>query len=100
MHIVIGDLTSESVSVKPSTKNEEVYAIFGNYPSLEGIVIGIDNNPVGIIMRTNFFQKISIEYGFDLFMNLSIDLVMSQDLLKVEQSVPLMEVSSLAMNGK
>ncbi|WP_047984473.1 GGDEF domain-containing protein [Ornithinibacillus californiensis] len=100
MQVVIGDIVSEAISVVPSTKCEEVYSIFENNPSLEGIIVGVDDNPVGIVMRTNFFQKLSTKYGFDLFMNRSIDLVMSQELLTVERSLPLTEASTLAMNRK
>ncbi|MFS0674163.1 GGDEF domain-containing protein [Ornithinibacillus sp. 179-J 7C1 HS] len=100
MKVVIGDIASNAVCVKPSTKCEEVYSIFENNPSLEGIVVEVDNNPIGIVMRTYFFQKLSTKYGFDLFMNRSIDLVMSKELLTVDRSLALTEVSPLAMNRK
>src|SRR5690606_23855161 len=43
---------------------------------------------------------LSIKYGFDLFMNRTIDLVMDQELLIVDYNLSLTEVSSLAMDRR
>lgn len=51
-------------------------------------------------MKAHFFQKLSIKYGFDLFMNRTIDLVMDQELLIVDYNLSLTEVSSLAMDRR
>ncbi|QED46506.1 GGDEF domain-containing protein [Cytobacillus dafuensis] len=100
MHIVIGDISKENKIVAPSTKCEVVYSIFNENPSLEGIVVCENDEPIGLVMRTQFFQKLSTKYGFDLFMKRTIELVMDQDLLTVDYSVPITEVSALAMNRK
>ncbi|RDW17360.1 GGDEF domain-containing protein [Oceanobacillus arenosus] len=100
MNKIIGEIARKVTIVAPSIKCEEVYAIFENRPSLEGILVCTNDQPIGLVMRTNFFQKISIKYGFDLFMKRSIDLVMNQELFTVDYSTSLSEVSSLAMNRK
>ncbi|PLR85145.1 GGDEF domain-containing protein [Bacillus sp. V33-4] len=100
MHITIGDIAEEIKTVTPSTKCEEVYRMFNEIPSLEGIVVCSDEQPVGLVMKTHFYQKLSTKYGFDLFMKRTIDLVMDQELLTVDYSVPIAEVSALAMNRK
>ncbi|RFB13333.1 GGDEF domain-containing protein [Bacillus sp. HNG] len=100
MDIVIGEIAKESFIVSPSTKCEEVYTIFEKETAIEGIVVCSDQKPVGLVMKTHFFQRLSIKYGFDLFMKRTIDLVMDQEILIVDYHLSLTEVSSLAMNRK
>ncbi|RDW19402.1 GGDEF domain-containing protein [Oceanobacillus chungangensis] len=100
MNKVIGEIAREVTIIAPFTKCEEVYGIFEKQPSLEGILVCANDQPLGLVMRTNFFQRISIKYGFDLFMKRSIDLVMNQELFTVDYSIPITEVSSLAMNRR
>ena len=100
MHSVIGDIAKKAKTVTPATKCEDVYSIFKEDSSLEGIVVGMNEQPIGLVMKTNFFQKLSTKYGFDLFMKRNIDLVMDHERLTVDYSVPITEVSALAMNRK
>ncbi|MED4454719.1 GGDEF domain-containing protein [Metabacillus fastidiosus] len=100
MYLVIGDIVEKVNIVAPSTKCEDVYKIFDENPSLEGIVVCTGEQPIGLVMKTQFFQKLSTKYGFDLFMKRTIDLVMDQELLVVDFSAPIAEVSTLAMNRK
>jgi diguanylate cyclase (GGDEF)-like protein len=97
MHMVIGDLANEGIQVTPSTKCEEVYSIFEDHPRLEGIVVVKNDKPIGLVMRTHFFQKLSTKYGFDLFMKRNIELVMSDNLLMVDYNMSITEVSKFAM---
>ncbi|WP_428911208.1 GGDEF domain-containing protein [Niallia sp. Krafla_26] len=98
MHMVIGDLAKEGITVSPSTKCEDVYSIFETHTTIEGIVVVLKEKPIGLVMRTHFFQKLSTKYGFDLFMKRNIDLVMTKDLLTVDYSTSVTDVSTLAMN--
>lgn len=100
LRTVVGDISKKNIIVSPETKCEVVYTIFNEQPSLEGIIVCSDEQPIGLVMRTHFYQKLSTKYGFDLFMKRTIDLVMDQDLLMVEYSVPITEVSALAMSRK
>jgi len=100
MDIVIGEIAKDSFIVSPSTKCEDVYTIFEKDSSIEGIVVCMNHKPVGLVMKTHFFQRLSTKYGFDLFMKRTIDLVMDNEILIVDYSLPLTEVSSLAMNRK
>ena len=97
MQSVIGDITKKCIIVTPETKCEDVYSIFEENPSIEGIVVGIKEKPVGIVMKINFFQKLSTKYGFDLYMKRNIELVMDHKVLMVDYFASITEVSSLAM---
>ena len=98
MNIVIGDIAMESKTVTPSTKCEEVYSIFEEQSLLEGIVVVENEQSIGLVMKTHFFQKLSTKYGFDLFMKRNISLVMERELLMVDYNASITEVSTLAMN--
>lgn len=98
MQITIGDIAEQVPIVSPSTKCEDVYSVFNEVPSLEGIVVCTDNEPVGLVMKSHFYQKLSIKYGFDLFMKRTIELVMNKEPLIVDSSVHITEVSALAMH--
>ncbi|MDQ0216339.1 diguanylate cyclase (GGDEF)-like protein [Oikeobacillus pervagus] len=97
MYIVIGDIAEECNIVTPSTECEEVYTMFTKNSSLEGIVVCENHQPIGLVMKTHFFQKLSTKYGFDLFIKRPINLVMDSTPLQMEYSVPIAEVSALAM---
>lgn len=100
MDIVIGDIAMESKTVIPSTKCEKVYSIFEEQSLLEGIVVVENEQPIGLVMKTHFFQKLSTKYGFDLFMKRNISLVMESELLVVDYNALITEVSTLAMNRR
>jgi diguanylate cyclase (GGDEF)-like protein len=97
MQSVIGDITKNCIVVTPETKCEDIYSIFEENASIEGIVVGTKEHPIGIVMKINFFQKLSTKYGFDLYMKRNIELVMDHELLMVDYFASITEVSSLAM---
>lgn len=97
MHVVIGDIASEVIPVLPTSNCESIHTIFNEQPSTEGIIVAVDKQPVGLIMRSNFFQKLSTKYGFDLFMQRPVERVMEKTMLVVDYFTPLAEVSTLAM---
>lgn len=96
--ITIGDIVEKVPIVTIHTKSSEVNQIFEEQAELEGIVIATENRPVGIVMKTQFYQKISTKYGFDLFMGRPIELVMDPSPLIVEHSNAITEVSAKAMD--
>lgn len=98
MQLAIGDIVEKVIILTPYSKCEEAYTYFKKSPSTEGIVVCSNNFPVGLVMKTHFYQALSTKYGFDLFMNRTIDLIMDKNPLIVDFSLPITEVSSLAMN--
>lgn len=93
----IGDI-SEKVPVVPlSTKSAEVNLLFEDNPDLEGILVSEDDKPAGLVMRVQFYRKISTKFGFDIFMGRPIELVMDKNPLIVDYFDPITLVSSQAM---
>ncbi len=56
MHLVIGDIAERGITVTPSVKCEEVYSIFINDSSLEGIVV-LQRTTFGASDENAFFSK-------------------------------------------
>ncbi|APH05499.1 GGDEF domain-containing protein [Bacillus weihaiensis] len=94
----IGDISEKGPVVSLTTKSSEVNTLFENYPHLEGIVVAVENKPVGLVMKAQFYRKISSKYGFDLFMGRPIELVMDTTPLIVDYYDEITKVSSHAMN--
>jgi diguanylate cyclase (GGDEF)-like protein len=98
MQVTIGEIAEQVIVVTPSTKCEYIYTIFKEKPEIEGVVVCSDDRPIGLVTKTKFYQKLSTQYGFDLFMKRTIDLVMINDPLIVDHSVPITETSAQAMD--
>ncbi|MCP1157111.1 GGDEF domain-containing protein [Bacillus infantis] len=98
MQATIGEIAERVMFVAPSTKCEYVYSIFKETPEIEGVVVCMDSRPVGLVSKTKFYQKLSTQYGFDLFMKRKVELVMIPEPLVIDHSVPITEASALAMD--
>ncbi len=98
MQMTIGEIAEQVIVVTPSTRCEYVYTIFKEKPAIEGVVVCSDDRPIGLVTKTAFYQKLSTQYGFDLFMKRTIDLVMIPDPLTVDHSVPITETTAQAMD--
>jgi len=63
-----------------------------------GVVIINDNyKPIGLIMRTHFYQIIGNQFGFSLYMNRPVDLLMKTRLLCLDVSYDLAQFGFKAM---
>lgn len=61
----------------------EVKEIFLGQPEAEGVVVMDGSLPQGIIMRTNFFQKLGSLYGNSLFLERPIKILIDTEVLTV-----------------
>ncbi|UII57208.1 GGDEF domain-containing protein [Cytobacillus spongiae] len=96
----IGDIAEEVPFVQSNHKSSEIYEIFEHSPLIEGIVVLDDDRPIGLVMKTKFYHKLSSKYGFDVYMGRQVELLMTENPLIVDYYTPITEVSSLAMNRK
>lgn len=98
MSCYIGEIAMSVPQFQVQTKGSHIYDVFEQDSSLEGIVVMEKDTPVGIVMKVNFYHKLSSKYGLDLYMGRHIDLVMTRNPLIVDYFMPITEVSSLAMS--
>ncbi|WP_088105497.1 GGDEF domain-containing protein [Halalkalibacter urbisdiaboli] len=94
----IGEIAEMVPCLLPTSINKHVHELFNEYPSLQGIVIIDDDAPIGLISKTQFYQKIGSLYGYSLYMNRTIDLLLHNNPLIVDYADSVTNVSTLAMN--
>ncbi|MCP8615781.1 GGDEF domain-containing protein [Salirhabdus salicampi] len=98
MDIMIGEIAETVPCVSPTTKSRNVDKIFKKHKTLHGIVVLLNHVPVGIVMRSHFYQEIGTLYGYNIYMGRPIHLVMNDKPLIVEYSTNITKASKLAMN--
>ncbi len=62
------------------------------------VIVDEDNKPIGLIMRTHFYQMISTQFGFSIYMNRPVNLLMKTKLLCLDISYDLVQFGFKAMN--
>lgn len=93
----IGEICEETPCIGADTKSMEVHEIFKLNPKVQGIVILEGEQPIALVMRVLFYQKIGDLYGYNLYMGRPINLLMNQNPLIVESTQPIIKVSQQAM---
>ena len=94
----IRKLVEQAQTFNPQEHGRKIHAFFGDHPAAEGAVILDRGNPVGLVMRNDFYQKLGSLYGRDLFMHRPIQLIMNAEPLIVDVSVDIATIGLIAMN--
>ncbi|MBY9079997.1 GGDEF domain-containing protein [Paenibacillus sp. HN-1] len=98
MSMHIGEIAETIPVVTPETKCDEVYHLFKTHPNLEGLAIAGEDGRPSLIMRALFFQKIGTRYGYPVYMDRPVKLIMNAQPLVVDYMEQITEVSIQAMN--
>ncbi|BCG58960.1 GGDEF domain-containing protein [Paenibacillus sp. URB8-2] len=93
----VGEVCQSIPHLAPSTPCEYVDRIFKQNPALQGVAVTEGDFPVALIMRVRFYQKIGTLYGYTLYMQRPVKLIMDSTPLVVDYECPITEVSRLAM---
>lgn len=88
----------QTPTVESTSYGESVKALFENDRDVEGVVIMENSSPVGLIMRTAFFQKMGTKYGNSLYMKRPVSLLMDTDIMKADVNESVAAVSIQAMH--
>ena len=86
---------NQGVTVESTEPGEHVSSLFHSIPDLEGVVVVRDAFPVGLIMRTQFFQKLGTPYGHSLYTKRPVSILMESDITSVDCNDSIDEVSRL-----
>ncbi|MBP1989420.1 GGDEF domain-containing protein [Paenibacillus eucommiae] len=92
----IGDLVTPIQMFDRKAIISEVANYFKINVDAVGAVIVSDDVPVGLIMREHLFRQLSAQYGFSLFWNRTIDHVMDEFPLIVDEQMAVELVSQMA----
>lgn len=91
------EITRKESLIDPETTVGEVYTSFENNQDLEGLPIGRDAVPCGLIMRDKLFHHLASQHGFALYSKRPIKILMDSQPLVVDQSLSIEKVAQLAM---
>ena len=86
---------NQGVTVESTEPGEHVSALFHSIPDLEGVVVVRDAFPIGLIMRTHFFQKLGTPYGHSLYTKRPVSILMESDIASVDCNDSIEEVGRL-----
>lgn len=95
--VAIGDFSRSTITVDPSATGASILEIFNSNPSVFGLPVVKDKIFHGLIMKDKFFAKLGTQYGFALFLNRPVTLLMDKRPLAVEYDTTIDVVSKLAM---
>lgn len=87
--------TVPTVSVNALTR--EALDFFAANPKLEGVAVTEDENPAGLVMRDKLFNQLGTQYGFAVYNERPVSLVMDTQPLVMEDDTPIETVSQAAM---
>lgn len=96
----IGDLVEQVPSISLSAISKTVDKIFCENTRIHGVVIVNKEEPISLITRTDFYQKMGNLYGYNLYMGRSIELIANKQPLIVDYFQSIADVSKLAMQRK
>lgn len=90
------------VSFEPTIEAEltglAANSIFSDNTAAEGVVVLENGQPVGVIMRTAFYQKFGSIYGHSLYMNRSVKLLMDTSFMSADIDDSISKISIQAMS--
>jgi diguanylate cyclase (GGDEF)-like protein len=98
MDTLVCEIIEQVPVVSVQSINKEVDQIFQGNKSHEGIVVVENLKPIGLVMKSKFYQKIGTQYGFNVHMGRSVMLTMSSVPLIVDEQRTIPEVCVEAMN--
>lgn len=95
--ISVCDIARKNQTVNPDTLGCEIISLFEKNPSLQSLPVVENKKVLGLIMKENFFAKMGTKYGFTLYLNRPISLVMNNHPLIVDSTTTIDTVSKMAM---
>ena len=90
----------ETVQVFSSREmGETVHQYFEDHPASDGVVVADDDGtPAGLVMRTHFYQMIGTQFGYSIYMNRPVALLMKRQLLCLDIELDMAQFGFQAMN--
>lgn len=98
--VYVGNISRNSMFMSPTQLGSKALERFNKDSTLMGIPVVENEKLVGLLMRDKFFSKLGSQYGYALFVNRPISLVMDNRPLCVEYETTIEIASKLAMNRR
>lgn len=95
--ICIGKLVKNNFFVPPDVSNKIIDALFRDDEEIHGVPVVENNKVKGLVMRNNFYARLSTTYGNAIYMNRNVSLLMEEKPLIVDYNEALAKVSNEAL---
>ncbi len=99
-NVLIGDIAKKNLSVTSDVLGREIINVFEENSSVYALPVVEDKRVLGLIMKESFFAKMGTKYGFTLYLNRPIELIMNNHPLIVDYHTTIDTVSKMAMSRK
>lgn len=94
----VGTITQTLPPLPATSLTQEVLNYFTAYPQIEGLaLVEKDQHAVGLIMRDKLFNQLGTQFGFAIYTERPISLVMDAQPLVLEEDTPVEMVSQAAL---
>ncbi|MDT8715501.1 EAL domain-containing protein [Clostridium sp. 19966] len=93
----IGKLVKNNFFVPQDVSNKIIDALFRDDEEIHGIPVVNENKVKGLVMRNNFYARLSTTYGNAIYMNRNVSLLMETNPMIVDYSDSVTKVSNEAL---
>ena len=94
---LVGDICREGMYITPTATGAHVLEIFSGNPGVFALPVISGGKVVGIIMKESFYASLGTKYGFTLYLNRPMSLLMDNHPLVVSHDTTIDVVSKIAM---
>lgn len=94
---IVGDICRKCITVDPFCSGANVLEMFGGSTSFLGLPVVDNGLLVGLVMKDKFYSKLGTQYGFALYVNRPVSLIMDKRPLTVDYETTIDIVSKQAM---
>ncbi|WP_192930172.1 GGDEF domain-containing protein [Alkaliphilus pronyensis] len=93
----IGEISRSITNVSSNTVGREVNMLFDKESGIQGIPVVDKDKPVGLIMKHKFYRYLGRQYGYSIYMDRAIEILMDNTPLIIDFDTPLDQVTKIAM---
>lgn len=94
----ISNICTQSEIVSRETKVEDIYNKLKANPDAFGFCVVENGHVIGIITKSHLTLQLSGQFGFSLYQNQPVSLLMDTEFIAVDYQTPINEVSKAAMS--
>lgn len=95
--VSVGDISRKNITANSWTTGLSILDTFGQNPSLHGIPVVDDGGLTGLIMKDKFYSRLGTQYGYALYINRPVRIVMDNRPLCVDYETTIDIVSKMAV---
>lgn len=96
--VAVGHIHKSNIFVDSYCIGSKVLDIFENNPKIFALPVVDDKKVVGLMMKDKFYAKLGTKYGFSLYINRPVKLLMDKNPLIIDYHTKIDIASKLAMN--